>query len=519
MRTSGFGRAFTVMAAALAAGAILPAGAAHAADPGPGTISGRFTTASGGSVTVNLWTTAGGSAGQVISDAEGNYTFPAVAPGQYKVQFGVGSGSFARWQWAYQKLGFSAATVIDVAPGATTEVDDTAIDPGGVQFVVTDAETGEPVDNVCWSRNQYFASDCGATNGVLTATGLPDGTHTLYLTAPDGLHAATSVPDITVRYGVMTRVAVAMTPTAAITTTVIDRATGEPVPDVCVAALPVVFGSTDDYACELGQNESGPDGTVTIGGLAPGEYTLFAVPGRSPYGIQWVGAKGGTGSQYKAKRINVATGRSVAAPAVRLDPAASISGTVTDAETGEPLVNGCASVLPYLPGSGALVYPSCAGYDEPGNYRIDNLGPYDWPLQFFNFYDSDGYGAVWSGDATDRKAAGLIRAGVDQPGVADVALRKAGPGLTISPRTADGQPFYGGLSVDVFNARTGDLVQRLYSGNTVEGVADQPVRLSYYAGDEYGSGWYGGTNFATAKNARVRPADPTTVKLILLERA
>jgi hypothetical protein len=519
MRTSGFGRAFTVMATALVVGAILPAGAARADDPGSGTITGRFTKPDPGPVTVNLWTTSGGSAGQVISDADGDYTFPPVPPGLYKVQFGVGSGSETRWQWAYQKLGFSTAAVIDVAAGGTTEVDDTLVDPGGVRLTVTDAETGAPVNNVCWSQSPSFPTGCGATNGVLTVTGLPDGTYTLYLTAPDGLHASMSVTNVKVKYGQMTRVAVIMTPTAAITTKVVDRATGEPVADVCVAALSLVFGSIDDQTCRFGENYSAPDGTITLGGLSPGEYTLLAAPEWSQYGIQWVGTKGGTGSQYKAKRIDVVAGQSVAAPVIKLDPAASITGTITDADTGEPLVNGCASVLPWRPGTGTNISgPFCADYNNPGVFTLGFLGPYEWPVQFSNFYDSDGYAAVWSGDATDRKAATLVRAGADQPGVADAALHKTGPGLTISAKTADGQPVDGWISVDVFNARTGDLVRQLSSTRSVEGVADQPVRLQYYAGPEYADGWYGGNNFATAKNVRVRAGDPTTVTLTLLDR-
>jgi hypothetical protein len=275
-----------------------------------------------------------------------------------------------------------------------------------------------------------------------------------------------------------------------------------------------------NQTCRFGENYSAADGSVTLGELTPGEYTLLAAPEYSPYGIQWVGAKGGTGSQYKAKRLDVVAGQSLAAPVVRLDPAASITGTITDAQTGEPLTNGCAAVLPWRPGgSSNVVGPYCSSYDSGGQYTIANLGPYDWPVQFSYFYSTtETYASNWSGNATDRKSATLVPAGLDRPTVLDGALRKAGPGMTITAKTADGQPYNGDLTVDVFNARTGDFVKELSYQRTLDGVAEQPVRLQYFTAGAFADSWYGGANFATASNVRVRPDNPTTVKLTLLER-
>ncbi|MFI6077671.1 collagen binding domain-containing protein [Actinoplanes sp. NPDC051343] len=516
MGTSRWGRAFAVMAAGLVAGAMLP-GAAHADDPATGSITGRFTQAGGGKVTVNLWTVAGGSAGQVTSDAEGDYTFASVAPGQYKVQFVLPNfGSTLHSQWAYQKLTYSTASVVAVTGGAATEVDDSLISPTGVQLTVTDADTGAPVDDVCVSQYQGgFGGVCGGTNGVFSLPNVQDGAQTLYLTSPDGLHASTTV-GVTVKFGVLAKVAVSVKATAAITTKVVDSATGDPVPDVCVIALPTVFGTVDGTMCQYGSpNYSAQDGTATIGALAAGSYELLALPEDGIHGIQWVGAKGGTGSQYKAKRLDLIAGRSTAAPVVKLDPAASITGTITDADTGETLINGCASVLPVRPGQGTTVVdPSCASYYSP-TYTIANLGPYAWPVRFSSYYDSDNYGGIWSGNAADRKAATPIQAGATQPTVADAQLHLLGTGLKLAPKTSDGMPYSGYLNVDVFNARTGDYVKSVSYQTTLDGVIDQPVRLQYYAGSAFVNGWYGGTNFATATNVRVNPAAPPTVKIAL----
>jgi hypothetical protein len=506
-----------VATAVLVAGVVLPAGAAHADDAG--SITGRFTRPSGGVTTVNLWTTAGASAGQVKTDADGNYTFTGVAPGHYKVQFGVQSGPETRWQWAYHQMGFSAATVVDVTSGAVAQVDDSAVDPGGVQVTVTDAVSGAPVEHVCVSDIEAFPMNCDGGGGVRMLTGLSDGSHTLYVQSPDGLHARTSVANVKVVYGTVTKVAVSMTPTGAITTKVVDRATGEPVAGVCVAALPVVFGNLDSNTCRFGENYSADDGTITLGELTTGQYNLLANPEWTSYGIQWVGAKGGTGSQYKAKLLDVTTGSSVAAPVIQLDQAAAITGTVRDADSGEGLVNGCASVLPWKGGSDSSASgPFCSSWGEDGKYMIANLGPYAWPVQFSYYYDST-YASYWSGGATDRKAAQLVMAGsLDQPAVLDAELHNVGTGLTVAPRTADGQPYIGYLHVDAYNAKTGDFVKELNSQQILDGVTDQAVRLRYVVGGVYGTGWYGGNSFATATNVRVQSGAPKTVKLTLLAR-
>ncbi len=493
--------------AALAVVTLMPATAAQAMEP-TGTISGHITKEPAGLVKVNLWSTAGASKGQVISDQEGNYTFPNVEPGDYKVQFDFQN----RFQWAYQKLGFSTANVINVTAGASVVVDETLLQPGAVEVVATDAATGQLVNNYCAGISQD-PTQCGAVNGVLRLNYFGEGPRSVYIKSSDGLHAKTVVNNVSVVLGQVTRLEVALEPRTAITTTVVDRQTGAPLADVCVAALPLNFGAVDDGTCNYGVNFTDSLGQVTLGELTPGEYTLLAVPSDEVHGVQWVGRNGGVGSQYSALKVQGLPGQLSTVPRIRLDPQASITGVIRSAATGEPVMyNGCASILPVRQGSFPLgLYRSCS--DEEGRYTITNLGPYAWPLLFTHFYGD--FTATWSGGASDRKVATPVQAGIGQPAVADASLSPLTPRIDIRTVYADGQPYFGYLSGEIYNAKTGDLVNEFSYVRTIEGLADQNVRIRYYADQPGGPSWHGGTDFATAKTVKLINGALVTVTITL----
>jgi hypothetical protein len=509
MRTRRLRRAVVFAAVVLTTG-ITPA-AAWAAEPATGSIAGVLTHEGDALVTVNLFTTGGMAAGQTTSDSAGRFSFPAVAPGGYKVQFGLPSRYDQQIQWASQQTGFTKATVFAVTSGQTTEVDDTMLDPGVVEIVATDADTGSPVDDICASQYENFETDCGGDDGVLRLTDLDDGKYRLYISSPSGLHARTVVDDVTVKFGTVTRVPVRLKPTTAIRTTVLDKATGAPVPGVCVAALTLTSGGVDSSTCDQSQNVTDENGEIQLGELDAGEYTLLAIPEWLPYGIQWVGPSGGVGSQYKALRVVANVGAASTVAPIRLDPPASISGTITDAATGEPSLYACAAVMPSANIQDPPFGASCTQWDGGGHYSIDTLGPYKWPVQFTPYQDDKA--AVWSGGAVDRKAATLVQAGGSTE--LNAQLPSAGEGMRLKVLDPDGMPYQGWLNATAYNARTGDFVDEFdYSYRSLSQVLAQPVKIRFSV-DGYKSGWYGGSNFATAKSARVDPDNPTTVTIRL----
>ncbi|MGI5237908.1 carboxypeptidase regulatory-like domain-containing protein [Dactylosporangium sp. CA-139066] len=485
------------------------------AEEAAATITGHVTKEATGAVTVNLFTTGGIAAGQAISTADGDYAFPGVAPGTYKMQFGFAG----RFQWAHQKLGFSSATVVSVAAGDHVVVDETMLLPGYVEIHAKDAVTGQPVDTFCAGVYQD-PYQCGATGGVMRLTDFDGGPRTVYIKSSDGLHARQAIENVSITLGQVTRLDVTLKPTAAITTTVVDRATGDPVPYVCVAALTLTFGGVDDQTCQYGVNYTDELGRVTLAELPAADYTLLVVPEDGVHGIQWAGATGGTGSQYQAQILHTIAGAPTVAPQVRLDPAASITGTVRDADTGAPISDGCAQVLPSKTAYG--IGKAC-GYSGDGTYTLSNLGPYKWPVLFSNFYTWAGnpYVGKWSGNATDRKAATLIQAGKNQPTVLDATLTHADAPFTLKVTSADGQAYTGWFSVDVYNARTGDFVQSsdTSQGWTIHGVGMQNVHIHYVPNSPWRAGWVGGADYASADTIKLRSDRTVTVKIVLPDPA
>src|SRR5690349_12305333 len=94
------------VATALVAVLSLPATAAHA-DPGTGTVSGTLTSATGtplADVRVGVQPASGSATVAVgLTDGDGRYSLPGLAPGSYKVKFWVHRNSNSEWtQWAHQ---------------------------------------------------------------------------------------------------------------------------------------------------------------------------------------------------------------------------------------------------------------------------------------------------------------------------------------------------------------------------------------------------------------------------------
>lgn len=401
-----------------------------------GTIVGRLTTAAGQPVSgadVTAHTPGWSILPSIQTDSDGRFTFSALAA-TYLVNYSKDN----RFQYYKGKLTTETADTVTVAGGQTTTISDSWLPTGSVRVTATDAVTGRPIASFC------VDSLCSGGSGSVTVPDLPQGPHDMSVYTEDHLHFAQWSVQATVQANKTIDVAVKLQPGAAITTSIVDRATGKAVADVCLDTYRL-----KDIRLPEGRGDcSDANGKITVGPIEGGDYHLFAVPpSDSVYGQQWVGAIGGTGDERNAMTVPTRVGATIVTPTVRLDRAGSVTGKVTDA-AGTPAADVSVSVVPLYPSDG----PGNLQTGADGTYRISGLGPYKWPLLF------SGYGVTsqWSGGTGDRFAATGVQVTAGGTATFNTAL-SVGTEAKGAFRIADGRTPQDGF-VYARNSATGDPV-------------------------------------------------------------
>ncbi|MDG4827748.1 carboxypeptidase regulatory-like domain-containing protein [Solwaraspora sp. WMMD1047] len=462
-----------------------------------GSLSGRFTNAAGqplvgAYIDVSTAAEQGWAGVYAETDGNGEFSVPEILVGSYTLSFSHGD----RVQFYQGKLTIEEADAFTVSAGANTHLTDSLARTGSVRVTAVDAVTGAPVPHFCVSPG-----DCGS-GGTVTVTDLPQGRHQFSVYTEDGNYFSLDTEPVEVRADQTTAVTVRLRPAARITTTVVDRQTGNPVANVCVQVHRTHAPSRPDgdgYCTNTA-------GRVTIGYLEKGSYHLFVDPGETAYGAQWVGAAGGTGDQRAAATIVAQAGATVTAPTVRLDQAGVITGRVTDAATGAPIDSAQINLLTAHPGVGAA---SKAVTDADGRYRVTGLGPYAWPL-LFDHYE---YTSHWSGGATDRYSATPIQVTAGGTATHDTALG-AGTEVRGTVTNQHGVASDGGYVI-ARHVDTGDIVGSgwIDGGNyTLSALGPQSVYLTYDA--SFGEDFYSGsTNGAAVTPRKPIPGIPGAPKV------
>ena len=272
--------------------------------------------------------------------------------------------------------------------------------------------------------------------------------------------------------------------TTTIESTVVDAETGEPVAGVCVlAGTPHHIRIPD--GCRSMSDETG---SVTIEVAEGGTYQLLAWPNEAHgYGAQWVGVNGGTGTQLQAARVRVPDGGTASGPLVRMDPAGTVTGTVTDSDGAAVPFGQVVAIQEFL----SLGQHHGWAPIEDGHYTFDELGPYDWPLLFRAGDDPD----QWSGQAVNRHLAEGITVRAGETVTYDYQLI-TGTSVTISEDDAPEAMFATAL-----NAQSGDRVGGWFLDPdfgiwTTQLLGAQPVKIQLRSGPD--EGFVGGDDFASA---------------------
>ncbi len=311
---------------------------------------------------------------------------------------------------------------------------------------------------------------------------------------------------VNVTSGQDTPVTVSLVKAATLTTVIKDAATGAPVVGACLHLVETLnpITLTSQRTC------SGPDGTLTVKGIRPGVYNGFVSVHDGLHGMQWVGLTRGTGAQATARLIPLGEGVTATLPAIKLDKAGTLTGTIRDQATGNPLEFAFVGTASFSSGLGDAP-PGAANTDTEGRYTIEDLGPYNWTMFFRRF----GYASVFTGGTGDRFLSTGVKINVGQTTTYDLNM-KPGTTLTGSVRFADGSsPTF--VRVTMVHALSGDELDV----SDIEGT--QPYQLHVAApllvklriDSNLASTWVGGADFLHAKVFVVGTKSPQVQKVTI----
>lgn len=415
-----------------------------------GTVTGTVTDATSGSglsgVTVTLYGQYQQYLASTTTGAGGTYSLPGLPTGTYEV--GFSSGSYvSTYYGGSQSLG--AATPISVTAGQTTGSISQALPRAGqIAGRVTDAATGDGVDNVQVQiydgSGSVIASTETSTAGDYSVTGILPGTYTASFTPGDSTSTF-----MTQWYGGSTTSAAAtsFTVTADQTTTGIDAALsrGGIVSGTVTAATngAALAGITvtvyNGNGTILGSTTTGTDGTYALGGLATGSYTIgFAPPASSGlnYLPQYYNNAASTSS---ATSVAVTAGQTTAGIDAALQAGGQITGVVTDAATGKPIPNVTVELL-----TSSYYFSTSTLTDGNGNYTFSGLPSGSYQVAFSisdgdylaqNYNGQNGYEGYTSVTVAQGSTTAGIDAALDAPAQIQGTVTDAVTGSPVSGAT------------------------------------------------------------------------------------
>ena len=323
----------------------------------------------------------------------GSYTLANLAPGQYLINFGCGSGRYGE-QWFPGAPDSGAADLVSAPAGRTANIN-AALQPGGTIKGVVTSEAGVPLSGVCAEAlntkgaqptlggsavvglifGSGYAGPLGTTisRGTYQISGLAAGRYRVAFVPCNGSQRRAeqwyrgktspgAATDVTVRAGKTTPGIDGHLVLGGRISGRVVNASGKPLRNICVVVA-------NQSAGVVGVRFTGKTGTYTIPGLNSGRYTIeFA----SCFNQNLVTVSG----QAQVTAPHATTGVNAT-----MKPGGSIAGTVTAGSASGPDVSGtCVEVY-----SGNSAVPVDAVFTGPdGSYRATGL-----PVGTYEVYFGD----------------------------------------------------------------------------------------------------------------------------------
>ncbi len=353
-----------------------------------------------------------GTTAEGFSGRHGTYKVIGLPAGRYQVEFSNCEGGFLFFgetspnyanQWYKDHSTRAAADLVAVRASQTTPNIDAALTPGGsISGQVVYKPNQRPVSFVCVFA---YTSNLGSISAALTdrrgrytIDGLSTGRYIVEFdpcageSALAGQVRAGRVPVVAgqaVR-GVDEQLRLGGSISGA--TSVILPGGSKPAPGTCIDVLPLSQTASGSIAFSF------QGGSFTATNLAPGRYELLA-------GDPSCSSDAPSLSERRSGPIQVTAGKTTTGVGIGLHVTGTIEGVVRG-PGGKPVAGICAEAVPLRGGIGVPVGVTAA---VGGGYRIADLQPGPYKVEFTVGCGATGYATRWYKNARTSQAATVVK--------------------------------------------------------------------------------------------------------------
>lgn len=337
----------------------------------------------------------------------GFFALHGLFPGKYTVEFTIGCGTKGNYafQWWRGATSASRATLIKITGHKVLRNIDPVLGPGATisGTVRGGSAAGPPLPGVCVSASgndgNQDAFALTARHGQYQLKGLASGHYIVDFDPTCGPPPTGSYLEdtrsATVKAGhTLSGFNIFLAPGATVTGKVTDTH-GHPLDSVCVDI---------NSANEEDQNQTNPDGTFSLTGIQPGNYTVAFFGGCGNTTSVAPQFYNNQPSEETASLVKLAGGKTTANIDAAMQPGGVIAGVVTDT-AGHRLDGLCVAAATITQAEFPQDFGDVA-FTARGRYRIDNLAPGRYMLEFN--CGTARFGTQWFNDQPDSTTADLL---------------------------------------------------------------------------------------------------------------
>ena len=433
-----------------------------------GEISGKVTDETTGEPIQGICVSASSGGGPgAVTDSLGNYTLDYVLPGDHVIVFySCHQPEQYRTEFYDDAPSADEATYVSTDYGsAITGIDAALLKWGSISGTITNT-SGEPIEGLCVSN--WYGSPSASTDssGRYTVGELYRGSYDIVFT--DCNHNPRRYPDASVHVDLApgqdaTGVDLTIQSFGSISGTVTDETTGDPIKGLCVGANGSSYVSGSDQTDETG--------AYTIDGLSAGDYNVqFIDCGSDTYRGEFFDDQQ---NYWDSQLVAVSLGHQTTGIDAALTRWGTISGTVTDEATGQPLENICVDAY------GGPSYASTIT-NAGGTYTLRRLDSGSYTVTFEDC-QTGAYAAETYDNRQPNQGFDLIPVSLNQDvtGI-DAGLARLGTASGTVTDAVSGDPLSGICVEASGSSHFGQQSQTDYSGHyTVVGLDTDYWNLSF----------------------------------------